>query len=35
MLQGAASDAVKQWKYEPFTCEGKPVQARTKVTMNL
>ncbi len=32
-LDRAADEAVKTWRYEPFTCNGKPVERRTQVTI--
>ena len=32
-LDSAAMEAVRQWRYEPFTLNGKPVPARTTVVV--
>jgi protein TonB len=29
-----ALNAVKQWKYQPYLLEGKPVEVETKITVN-
>lgn len=34
MLQRAATDAVKQWKFKPFTRDGQPVKAKGFVNFN-
>jgi protein TonB len=34
LLAQAAVDAVKQWKYKPYTVDGSPVQMETLVTLN-
>lgn len=34
MLQSAALDAVKQWKYKPFLLDGKPMGVDTTITVN-
>ena len=34
MLQGAAIDAVKQWKYKPYLLNGEPTEVNTTVTVN-
>jgi hypothetical protein len=33
-LVGAAQDAVRQWLYEPFTVDGKPVEAKVQIVIN-
>ncbi len=33
MLQNAALDAVRRWKYAPSTLNGEPVPAETTVTV--
>ena len=32
-LTRAASDAVKQWKYQPYLLNGEPVEIQTQVTV--
>jgi len=32
-LTGAATDAVKQWKYKPYLLNGEPVEIQTQVTV--
>ena len=34
LLQGAAMDAVKQWKYRPYILNGEPVEVDTQVIVN-
>lgn len=34
MLQAAALDAVKQWRYEPYLLNGEPVEVDTTITVN-
>lgn len=34
MLQGAAIDAVKQWRYKPYLLNGDPTEVSTTVTVN-
>ena len=34
MLQSAAMDAVKQWKYKPFILNGEPTEVDTQVLVN-
>ena len=34
MLTQAAVDAVKQWRYKPYTLNGEPVEAETRVYLN-
>jgi protein TonB len=34
VLTRPASDAVKRWKFAPFTSDGKPVKALVPVSMN-
>ena len=31
LLAQAAADAVKQWRYEPTTVNGEPVEIETKI----
>jgi len=33
-LARAAADAVKQWKYRPYTLNGSPVEIQTQITVN-
>ena len=33
MLQQAAIDAVKQWRYQPYVLDGKPVEVETMVNV--
>jgi len=33
MLNQAALDAVKQWKYRPYILDGQPVEVETQITM--
>lgn len=33
-LNKASLDGVQQWRYEPFTCQGKPVEVDTVVFVN-
>jgi periplasmic protein TonB len=33
-LAHAAIDAVKQWKYKPYTLNGEPVEIQTQITVN-
>jgi TonB family protein len=33
-LARAATDAVKQWKYKPYTLNGEPVEIQTQITVN-
>ena len=33
LLARAASDAVRQWQYEPFRADGKPIQKQTEITI--
>jgi protein TonB len=33
ILARAASDAVKQWKYKPYTLNGEPVEIQTEITV--
>ncbi len=35
MLQQAAFDAVKTWKYKPFEVNGKPVEVKTQVNVDV
>jgi protein TonB len=34
MLQSAALDAVKQWRYKPYILNGDPTEVDTTVTVN-
>ena len=34
LLQGAAKDAVRKWKFKPFTRDGQPVRATGFVNFN-
>jgi len=34
MLVQAAIDAVKQWRYRPYSLNGEPVEVETQVTLN-
>jgi protein TonB len=34
MLAQAAIDAVKQWRYRPYSLNGEPVEVETQVTVN-
>jgi protein TonB len=34
LLQGAAMDAVKQWRYRPYILNGEPVEVDTQVVVN-
>ena len=34
MLVQVAIDAVKQWRYRPFSLNGEPVEVETQVTVN-
>jgi len=34
ILAQAAADAVKQWKYKPYTVDGVPVEMETQVSIN-
>jgi protein TonB len=34
MLQNAAKDAVKKWRFKPFTRDGQPVRASGFVNFN-
>ena len=33
-LSPSAMDAVKQWKYKPYTLNGQPVEVETQITVN-
>jgi protein TonB len=33
LLQGAALDAVKQWRYKPYVLNGEPVEVETTVNV--
>ena len=34
MLQGAAMDAVRRWKYKPYLLNGDPTEVDTTITVN-
>ena len=34
LLARAATDAVRQWQYEPFRADGKPIQKQTEITID-
>ena len=34
LLNQAALDAVKQWKYKPYILNGEPVEVDTNITVN-
>ena len=34
MLSWAAVEAVKQWRYRPYTLNGQPVEVETQITVN-
>ena len=34
MLQGAAIDAVRQWRYKPYLLNGDPTEVDTTITVN-
>jgi len=34
LLARAAVDAVKQWQYDPFREDGKPIQKQTEITID-
>jgi protein TonB len=34
MLSSAAVEAVKQWRYRPYTLNGQPVEVETQITVN-
>jgi protein TonB len=34
MLNGAALDAVKQWRYKPYLLNGTPIEVSTTATVN-
>jgi protein TonB len=34
MLQGAAKDAIRKWKFKPFVRDGQPVRATGFVNFN-
>jgi protein TonB len=34
VLARAAIDAVKQWKYKPYTLNSEPVEIQTQITVN-
>jgi protein TonB len=33
ILAGAATRAVRQWKYRPFMLNGKPIRMKTQITV--
>jgi len=33
-LASSAVEAVKQWRYEPFALDGKPVKTETRITID-
>ena len=33
MLQQAALDAVRQWRYKPYLLNGEPVEVRTTINI--
>jgi protein TonB len=33
MLQGAATDAVRSWRYRPYLLNGDPVEVETTVNV--
>ena len=33
-LSNAALDAIKRWRYQPYTLNGEPVEIRTEITIN-
>jgi protein TonB len=34
LLNGAAIDAVKQWRYRPYVMNGEPVEVDTQIIVN-
>ena len=34
MLVGAATDAVRQWRYKPYLLNGEPTEVDTTITVN-
>jgi protein TonB len=34
MLVGAATDAVRQWRYKPYELNGQPTEVDTTITVN-
>jgi periplasmic protein TonB len=34
MLKGAATDAVRQWRYKPYLLNGEPTEVDTTITVN-
>jgi protein TonB len=34
LLARAASDAVRQWKYKPYTLNGEPIEVQTEININ-
>ena len=33
LLAGAAADAVRSWRYEPYRVHGQPAEFQTEVTL--
>jgi protein TonB len=34
MLKGAATDAVRTWRYKPYILNGEPTEVDTTITVN-
>ena len=34
MLQSAAVDAVRNWRYKPYLLNGEPTEVETTITVN-
>ena len=34
-IRASVMDAVRQWRYEPFLVDGKPVEVETTITLNI
>jgi periplasmic protein TonB len=34
ILAQAAIDAVKQWRYKPYSVDGEPVEVDSRITIN-
>ncbi len=34
LLTEAAVHAVRQWKYQPYLVDGRPVESQTRITIN-
>jgi protein TonB len=34
ILARAATDAVRQWKYKPYTLNGEPIEVQTEININ-